>query len=238
MTKSRGVLGPRVPWTPEQDALLRERYATTLTVELAELVGHTLSSTHQRARKLDLVKSLDFIAEIARERTMQPDHGGRAHQFKPGVPSWSKGVKGRVGVQEACKATQFKKGRPPQEARNYQPIGATRVCADDYLERKVTDDPTIAPARRWVAVHRLVWIAANGPIPEGHAVVFRAGQRTTVEAEITVDRLELLTRRELMLRNTYHRYGPEIARVVQLRGAITRQINKRMEKDDHEQEHQ
>lgn len=30
-----------------------------------------------------------------------------------------------------------------------------------------------------------------------------------------------------MSRNTMHNYGPEIARVIQLKGAITRQINRR-----------
>jgi hypothetical protein len=31
-----------------------------------------------------------------------------------------------------------------------------------------------------------------------------------------------------MRRNSYHQYGPEVAKAVQLRGAITRQINKRI----------
>ena len=38
----------------------------------------------------------------------------------------------------------------------------------------------------------------------------------------------LMTRAELMKRNSYHnRYPKEVARLVQLRGAVTRQINKR-----------
>ena len=235
MTKSRGILGPRRRWTEYEDEVLRQHYATTLTVDLAELLCHTLSSTHQRARKLGLFKSIDFIQETARARSAKPDHGGRAHQFKPGVPSWSKGLKGRVGVQEACKATQFKKGRPASEARNYVPIGTLRLSKDGYLERKVSDDPGIYPARRWVALHRLVWEAVNGPVPDGCIVVFKPGAKTADPEAVTADRLECLTRRENMLRNTYHRYGPEIAKVIQLRGAINRQINKRAQ---HEQEPQ
>lgn len=235
MTKSRGILGPRQRWTEYEDEVLRKHYATTLTVDLAELLGHTLSSTHQHARKLGLLKSAEFIAETARVRTAQPDHGGRAHQFKPGLPSWSKGLKGRVGVQEACKATQFKKGRPASEARNYVPIGTLRLSKDGYLERKVTDDPSVYPSRRWVALHRLVWETAHGDVPAGCIVVFKPGTKTTDPETVTVDRLECITRRENMLRNTYHRYGPEIAKVIQLRGAINRQINKRAQ---HEQEPQ
>lgn len=229
MTKSRGILGPRKRWSDYEDAVLRKHYATTLTVDLAELLGHTLSSTHQRARSLGLSKSIEFIARMASERSARPDHGGRQHRFQKGQPSWSKGTKGLVGVQEACRATQFKPGRPAHEARNYVPIGSERLSKDGYLERKVTDDPTIVPARRWVGVHRLVWEAANGPILAGHVVVFKPGKRSAERDAITLDVLELVTRQQLMLRNTFHRYGPEIARLVQLRGAITRQINKRTE---------
>lgn len=69
----------------------------------------------------------------------------------------------------------FKPGRHASQARNYLPIGSLRCSKDGYVERKVTDDPSLVPARRWVAEHRLIWEAANGPIPEGHVVVFLDG---------------------------------------------------------------
>ena len=82
---------------------------------------------------------------------------------------------------------------------------------------------------RWKPVYRLVWEAAHGPIPPGFAVCFKPGRRTAELAEITEDALELVSRRELMLRNSFHRYGPEIAKLVQLRGALTRQIRRNQE---------
>lgn len=42
-----------------------------------------------------------------------------------------------------------------------------------------------------------------------------------------LENLECISRRELMLRNTVHRHGPEIAALSQLRGALKRQINRR-----------
>jgi len=64
-------------------------------------------------------------------------------------------------------ATQFKKGdRLGAAQHNYVPIGSLRVSKDGYLERKVTDDPSFVPNRRWVSVHRLVWEAAHGPVPQ------------------------------------------------------------------------
>lgn len=227
MTKSRNIMKPRRPWTEAELELVRRNYAYSLTKDLAVVLDRPVGAVHQKARKLGLHKDIQFIADMARERSARPGHGGAAHRFQKGVPSWSKGTKGRVGVQEGCKATQFKKGRPACEARNYVPIGSLRLSKDGYIERKVTDDPAIVPARRWVGVHRLVWEAAHGPVPAGHAVAFLPGRRTTDPERITVDGLELLTRAELMRRNTYHQYGPEVAKVMQLRGAIQRQINKR-----------
>jgi hypothetical protein len=149
-------------------------------------------------------------------------------RIQPGATPWNKGRPGSTGTQPGCRATQFKKGRPAQDARNYVPIGSLRICADGYLERKLTDDPGVVPARRWVAVHRTVWEAAHGAIPAGHIVVFRLGRKTTDLDKITLDALELLTRAENMRRNSVHsKYPPEVARLVQLRGALTRQINRK-----------
>lgn len=129
--------------------------------------------------------------------------------------------------------TRFKPGRPACEARNYQPIGSLRLNKDGYLERKVTDDPALAPVRRWVGVHRLVWEAAHGPIPPRHVVRFLPGQRTVVAEEITVERLELVSQAENMRRNTVHRYPPQIAQAVQLLGALNRIINNRSTNSEH-----
>lgn len=66
-----------------------------------------------------------------------------------------------------------------------------------------------------------------GQAPAGHIIVFKPGQFTDQLDQITIDRLECITRRENMLRNTVHRYGKEIAQLVQLRSVLTRHINKK-----------
>lgn len=148
-------------------------------------------------------------------------------RFQPGQPPANKGLRRPGWAPGRMASTQFKKGQMAGAAqRNYQPIGTERISKDGYLERKVTDDHPV-PARRWVGVHRLVWEAANGPIPPGHAVAFREGKRTAVAEEITVDRLELVSRVELMRRNSYHNnYPKEVAQLIQLKGALNRKINR------------
>jgi len=69
-----------------------------------------------------------------------------------------------------------------------------------------------------------MWEAQNGPVPRGHIVVFKDGNREN----LVLDNFELVTRQELMRRNSYHtRYPREIGLVIQLKGALQRQINKR-----------
>ncbi len=72
-------------------------------------------------------------------------------------------------------------------------------------------------------MHVLVWEAAHGPVPKGHAVVFRDGDR----ANIRLDNLDLVTRRALMLRNTVHALPKPLAETIQLLGALTRTIRRR-----------
>lgn len=168
------------------------------------------------------------------------DHRGREHWFPKGHVPANKGLRRPGWHRGRMQETQFKAGRPAEEARNYRPVGSLRLSKDGYLERKVTDDPSIVPARRWVGVHRLVWEEAHGPIPVGHVVVFRDGRYTAEESAITVDALELITRVELMRRNSYHnRYPKEVGLAIQLRGALIRKINRlkkpNMEMSDEEQ---
>jgi hypothetical protein len=120
------------------------------------------------------------------------------------------------------KTTQFKKGeRRGRAACIYQPIGTERLSKDGYRERKISDGMPFQ--RRWRAVHLLVWEAAHGPLPPGHAVVFRNGDK----ADIRLDNLDCITRRQLMARNTVHNLPTPLAQTVQLLGALTRQINRR-----------
>lgn len=212
---------PRRFWTQAEEAAVLADYATTPTRVLAERLGRSQLAVHQRAYHLGLRKDPEYMRE---------EHGGRAktvgarHRFQPGIEPWNKGVSYIPGGRSP--ETRF---RPGQIPATWKPIGSYRVRTDGVLERKVSD--THYTPRDWVPVHRLVWVDHHGPIPAGHAVVFRPGRRTSVLDEITIDRLECLSRRELMLRNSTWRHGIEIGRVTQLRGAITRQINRRTKQE-------
>lgn len=219
-------------WTPSENALLAAMYPHCHTADVGAWIGRTQGQCYQHAAALGLRKDAEYLASdtACRVRRGHQSAAMIASRIQPGTVPWNKGLRGVVGVQPECRATQFKKGRPASEAHNYVPIGSLRISKDGYLERKLTDDPAIAPARRWEAVHRIVWREAHGEIPAGRIVRFKRGMKTTVLEQVTADRLECVTRVENMRRNSLHTiYPPEVARLVQLRGALNRQINKRQE---------
>jgi hypothetical protein len=228
MTKSRGILAPRQHWSEAELALLASMYPDCHTADVAEWVGHTLKATYQRALAIGLRKSAEYLASDTACRIQQGKQNANmiASRFQAGQAAWNKGVKGSTGLHENCRRTQFKKGQMHGAAQhNYVPVGSLRISKDGYLERKQTDDHPV-PTRRWEAVHRIVWRAAHGPIPAGHIVCFKPGKKTVVLDEITVDRLECITRAENAHRNHPRNRDPELGRLIQLKGAITRQVNR------------
>jgi hypothetical protein len=212
-------------WTPDQIKILESAYPDTPTKALAATLGCPVAAIYHKAEQLGLKKSAAYLASPHACRLRQGDGVGNATQFQPGLVPWNKGTNFTAGGRSA--ETRFKPGRKPSEARNYKPIGSLRMTRAGHLEQKISDDQSIYPKKRWTAVHRLVWEAAHGPIPAGKIVVFKPGQHTTELEQITPDRLELITRQENMARNTVHRLPKELARLVQLQGALNRQINKR-----------
>lgn len=212
-------------WTPEQESTLRARYPHEKTANLVSIIGKSIGKIYQKAAALGLKKTAAYLASPDACRLRRGDSVGAAYRFKKGQLAFNKGVKGIS--YPGMEATQFKKGvRQGVAVKLYQPIGAERISKDGYLQRKINDDMPLQ--RRWRAVHIVVWEEANGLLPKGHAIVFKDGNKRN----FAIDNLELVTRAELMRRNSYHNnYPKEVAQLIQLRGAVQRQINKRSKQD-------
>jgi len=218
MTQSRKLIAPKHHWTDSEIARLRRDYHKTPTAKIAEAMGVKPYVVSGKAAKLGIRKSAEYLASPAACR-MRVDTIGARTRFLPGQIPWNKGLRGTN--YPGMVATQFKPGyRVGRAMERYKPIGTERVTIDGYLERKINDDMPLQ--KRWRAVHIVLWEEVNGPLPAGHALVFRDGNKRN----ICLENLELLTRAELMRRNSCHNHGPEIAKLVQLRGAISRMINK------------
>lgn len=213
-------------WTADEIDALRRLYPDYTADVVGKVLNRHTESVHQKAIALGIEKSEAFKASdlSGRIKRGQQNPAMVASRFQLGHTTWNKGTNWVAGGRSA--ETRFKKGSMSGAAQhNYKPVGALRISKDGYLERKVNDTHPV-PARRWVAEHRLVWEAAFGPIPPDHIVVFKPQMKTAVLELVTSDRLECITRAENLKRNHPRYRNPELGRLVQLKGAITRQVNR------------
>lgn len=228
MTAQKSRRAPRRRWSVADAYFLRQAYPTENTAAIAQRLNRSVSQVHQKARSLGVLKSRAVIAAQSRAIFEQPGHGGQRTQIKPGNVPWNKGLRGSTGNHANCRGNWFLPGTLNGHALAHaMPLGSYRVNGEGYLERKVTTQSG-APNLRWQPVHRLVWAAANGPVPAGHIVMFKPGCKTNTLEQITPDKLDCITRQQLMQRNSVHaHYPPEVARLVQLRSALNRSINRK-----------
>lgn len=211
-------------WEPEDDRRLREIYPDLPTAVVAAQLGRSIKATYARAKWLGVTKSTEFFESPAAYRIRQGDRIGRATEFPKGHVPANKGLR-RPGYSVGrgrMQSTQFKKGQlNGVAARRVHEIGSTR-WVEGYLYRKVSAHP--GPwTRNWTMEHVLVWTAAHGPVPAGHCIVFRNKDH----ADTRLDNLELISRRDLMARNTVHNLPAPLPQTIQLLGALKRQIRRK-----------
>lgn len=213
------------PWTAHELDALRHRYPHEPTAQLARDIGRSVSATYNMAGKLGLVKSVEYLASPAACYMRRGVNIGAQHRFQKGNVPFNKG---RHHKPAGSERGWFKPGTLNGAAKLKElPIGSERV-QDGVLLRKV--EAGAGRWNRWRPVHRMTWETEHGTVPRGSIVVFKPGRHTTISTEITIDRLECITRRENMLRNSRHtRYGPELNQLMQLRGALKRKIRNREE---------
>lgn len=212
-------------WTPEQAAQLANLYPHTPGPALATMLGVSLGAVYNKAWGMGLKKTRATIAAMARAALCDPAHPAYGTRFQPGIVPWNKGTKFDSGGRSH--ETRFKPGDKPHTTL---PIGAYRCVRETSTGRVVleqkTSHSTGANHKRWTPVARLVWQAAHGPIPPKHIVVFKSGMHTHALEDITPDRLDCISRAEHAKRNHPRTKNPELGKLVQLKGAITRQVNR------------
>lgn len=216
----------RRTWTTTDDALLRERYPHEPTAALARALHRTNTSVYQRAHHLGVRKRAAYLASPAAWRFRRGAPVGVEHRFQPGQVPHNQGLRHPPGWAPGRMAdTQFKPGQLSGRAEALlAPVGTEVIDPGGYRKRKVRADAMPGQSRQnWAFVHVLVWEAAHGPVPAGHAVVFRNGNK----ADIRIGNLELITRAELMRRNTVHRFPPELKSAIRAVSKLNKTIRQK-----------
>lgn len=198
-------------FTPEQEEIVREHYADTTPQHMEELLDHVFNSIQigHKAKKLGIRKSQAY-----REMHGCSETGRR----NVGSTPWNKGTTYRAGGRSSLH--RFKPGAIP---KNRRPVGSTRINVEGYVEIKIAEGNF-----QWRPLHRENWKKIHGEYPpRGTALTFKDGNKQNCD----IDNLELLTRKQLMARNSIQNYPDEIKEVTHLRAIITRKIN------DHKKQH-
>lgn len=204
-------------WTTGEEVRLKQHYPDMPMPELMKMFGRPDRAIYSKAKSLGLKRSDEYLASEYACRLRRGDNTGEATRFQKGCKSWNKGSHFVAGGRSA--ETRFGKGNLPH---NHVPVGTEVMGTDGYLKVKV------AEPNQWEWTHRRNWEATHGPITKGLALVFKDRNRMNCD----VGNLELLTRSQLMLRNTIHRYPPELKTTIRQLNKLTRAIEAAHEKQN------
>ena len=210
--------GDRTPWSASELHRLRAIYPHRSTSKVAEILGRSVCSVNSMASTLRLHKTEKYLASTDACRLRRGNNVGWAHRFPKGHVPANKGMRRPGWAPGRMAETQFKKGNHPH---TWVPIGSTRLSKEGYLQRKVSD--TGYTPRDWKGVHILMWEKANGPVPAGHAVTFQDRDKS----HIALENLELITRAELMARNTIHNLPEELKGAIRAVASLNRAIRRK-----------
>jgi len=164
-------------------------------VQLAWLKKNRKLSKKERADKFNKKFKTDKHPEAL--ATICQKYGwltGRTGHFKKDHKPWNTGTKGLVKPNSG----NFKKGGIPA---NLKPVGHERICKKDgYILIKVKEVNPWTGINNWYRhKHVVVWEKVNGPIPDGHCLLFLDSNKLNCKLE----NLTLITRAQNLYLNQH-----------------------------------
>lgn len=200
----------RTSFTEEQDNFLKENYLTMPVKSMGTEIKKSGSGINIRLKAL----GLKIPEEIIEQRK-------KDSQYSIGDEPMNKGKKqAEFMSQEAIertKATRFSKGVIPH---NTKYDGHERITKDGYIEVRIR-------VGKYRLKHIHNWEKLNGKLPSNHCLSCLDGNKLNTDPQ----NWELITRGELMLRNSHVNYPPQIVRVMALRSKLSK-IIKNIEKNE------
>ena len=216
-------------WTEEEKALIRREYAGTETAKLAKRLKRPVGRVYWMADKLGIRKNHEFLSRQAKKKIPE---GFLAGRYAAGHVPMNKGLRRSGWAPGRMAETQFKKGeRRGQAAKNWVPVGSISVDTEHYWRVKVREakpgeSSGYGNTKVWPLLNRWIWEQAHGPIPPGHKIVFKDGNR----GHCDLKNLAIISNAEMMARNSVHNLPHDLARVIQLTGALKRKLRELHEK--------
>jgi hypothetical protein len=210
----------RTFWTDRDIETLKRLYPDTRSAEIAEILNCTIYRIYNKAYQLGLKKSIEFKRSEALIKGLMTK--GVSHRFSKGHEPANKGKKWDEfmtpeGQKNSLKTT-FRKGHLPHNTKSDNEISLRND--DGYLYKYIR-----VALGKWQPLHVYNWEKVNGKIPEGYIVVFKSPDKMNCD----ISNLELITREENMMRNTIHRYPPELKFTIRKLKQLNRLINEKQD---------
>lgn len=183
------------------------------------LLDRRVWSVYDRAERLGLKKTAEWLASPEACFLRRHPEVSVAGRFGKGHVPANKGLRRPGWAPGRMAETQFKKGTlNGSAAKRWKPLWSERLSKEGYLEIKFRERKN--QHGNWRGAHLLLWEDKHGPLPKGHALAFIDKDMS----HIALDNLELVTRAELMRRNSVHNLPKELQLVIQLSGALKRKL--------------
>jgi len=196
--------------TEEQIDYIVKHYPIQYTKDVAKHLGLSETTIYNLAFRLNLKKDETFRAMELQRQADRLRQVGKRSRFNKGTKPPNYGKKMTPELYEKCKGTMFKKGEKPP---NWKPDGSERTDVDGYTMIKVNG--------KFIQKHVHIWNQHHGEVPKGSAVIFKDGNRQN----LIIENLILVTRKELMLRNTIQRYDPELQFTMKVLSKLKKKID-------------
>ena len=202
--------GNRTTLSEADDLFLRQNYLEIPIKPLGKQIGKSFIAISTRLKHLGLTIS----PELASERK-------KKGMFRRGQIPPNKGKKMEEYMSPEnlaiFRSNQFQKAHIPHNAK------------EDWEEVKRKDSSgyyywmiKLPGKRKLVFKHIWIWEEKNGPVSKGHNIIFKNGN----SLDCVLENLECLSNAELMKKNSVQRFPEELRKLIQLKGALKRQINK------------
>jgi len=229
MQRELGLVKTQVKriWTAAERRLVRKLYPDTSPAKIAKKLSCKISQLYQLAARMGVGKSTEYLAKQNARLGARLQKSGFGHRYPKGHIPANKGLRRPGYAPGRMAATQFKPGaRSGFAEKNWKPIGTIATDNEGFQRIKIRDRVNGKPIgwdkSIWPLLHHREWEKHHGPIPPGHKVVFKDGDRS----HSAIENLELLTDGEMMLRNTIHKLPTELKDTIVLLSRVRRRMKK------------
>lgn len=208
------ALSDRSTFTTEEDQFIRENYLTMPVKTIGHRLKRSGCGISGRIKKLKLIIPREIIEQRKKDSV-----------FKPGQIPFNKGKKLTDFMSpeaiENSKMHRFKIGNIPKNAL----ADGTEVTREYKKSGRIYTMIKVPGKTKLIHKSIYVWETHHKKkCPSQHNIVFKDGNTQNFE----IKNLECLSNAELMSRNTMHRFPQEMREIIQLKGCVTRQINKHL----------